>query len=237
MSTRAAAEVPATGDRSVALALAPGPSNGLVRGHVLDEARRGVVAALSFAGAAAAEARSGADGAFSVGLPPGQYAVRATADGHLTRVVPVDVGPNETRVLDVELRGRPPVANVVLAAHGLDVKAGVSFDGATARLTPASLLTLDEVADVLINHPEKRRVRIEARWDTTLAARAALDLTTAQAAAVRDYLVGAGVDPGRLEATGLGATKAAAGAGARTMMQILRAGRAANRRVEFVFVE
>jgi outer membrane protein OmpA-like peptidoglycan-associated protein len=236
LPTRATAEVPGTGDRRVELALSPGPSNGQVRGHVLDEARRGVVAALSFAGAAATEARSGADGAFSVSLVPGHYAVRATADGHLTRVVPLDVGPNETTVLDIALRGRPPVANVVLAARGLDVKAGVSFDGPTARLTPASLFTLDEVADALINHPEKRRVRIEARWDKTLAAQAALDLTAAQAAAVRDYLVGAGVDSGRLEPVGLGATKAAAGGG-RTMMQILRAGRAANRGVEFVFVE
>jgi outer membrane protein OmpA-like peptidoglycan-associated protein len=204
---------------------------------VLDEARRGLAAGLSFAGAAAAEARSGSDGAFSVGLTPGHYAVRATADGHLTRVVPLDVGPNETTVLDIPLRGRPPVANVVLGAHGLDVKAGVSFDGATAHLTPGSLLTLDEVADVLINHPEKRRVRIEARWDTTIAAQAAVDLTTAQAAAVRDYLVGAGVDSGHLEPVGLGATKSTAGGGGRTMMQILRAGRAPNRRVEFVFVE
>jgi outer membrane protein OmpA-like peptidoglycan-associated protein len=220
----------------VALALAPGPSNGLVRGHVLDEARGGVAAALAFVGAGAAEARSGADGAFSLGLPPGHYAVRATADGRLTRIVPVDVGPNETTVLDIPLRARPPVANVVLGPHGLDVKSGVSFDGATARLTPASLFTLDEVADVLINHPEKRRVRIEARWDTTIPAPAALSLTTAQAAAVRDYLVGAGVDAGRLEPVGLGATKGGAGGG-RTMMQILRTGRAANRRVEFIFAE
>jgi outer membrane protein OmpA-like peptidoglycan-associated protein len=236
LPTRAAAEVPATGDRSVSLALAPGPSNGQVRGHAVDEARRGVAAALFFAGAATAEGRSGADGAFSVGLTPGRYAVRATAEGHLTRIVPVDVGPNETTVLDIALRGRPPVANVVLAPHGLDVKAGVSFDGATAHLTPGSVLTLDEVADVLINHPEKRRIRIEARWDTTIAAQAALDLTAAQAATVRDYLVGAGVDAGRLEPVGLGVTKAAAGGG-RNMMQIIRAGRAANRRVEFVFVE
>jgi outer membrane protein OmpA-like peptidoglycan-associated protein len=236
LPTRAAAEVPATGDRAVSLALAPGPSNGLVRGLVLDEARRGVAAALSISGAAAVEARSAPDGAFSVSLPPGRYVVRATADGLLTRIVPLDVGPNETTVFDVALRHRPPVANVVLGAHGLDVKAGISFDGATAHLTPASLLTLDEVADVLINHPEKRHVRIEARWDATLPAPAALELTTAQAAAVRDYLAGAGVEAVRLEPVGLGASKAAAAAG-RTMMQILRAGRAPNRRIDFVFVD
>ena len=237
LPTRAAVEVPATGERAVSLALAPGPSNGQVRGHVLDEARRGVAAALSFSGAVAVEARSGADGAFSAGLPPGRYSVRATAEGHLARIVLVDVGPNESTLIDIALRSRPPFANVVLAAHGLDVKAGISFDGATAHPTAASLWTLDEVADVLINHPEKRRVRIEARWDTTIAAQAALDLTAAQAAVVRDYLVGAGVDERRLEPVGLGATKAAAGGGGRTMMQILRSGRAPNRRVELVFVE
>ena len=43
-----------------------------------------------------------------------------------------------------------------------------NLDSASAKLTPASVFTLDEVADVLINHPEKRRVRVEARWDTTI---------------------------------------------------------------------
>ena len=237
LPARAAAEVPATGDRSVSLVLSPGPSNGLVRGHVLDEVRRAVVAALSFVGTGAAEARSGVDGAFSVSLMPGHYTVRVAADGHLARVVPVDIGPNETTLVDVALRSRPPVANVALAAHGLDVKAGISFDSASAKLTPASVFILDEVADVLINHPEKHRVRVEARWDTTMPPQRALELTAAQAVAVRDYLVGAGIDSGRLEPVGLGATKAAVGGEGRTMMQILRAGRAANRRVEFVFVE
>ncbi|HEX4407057.1 MAG TPA: carboxypeptidase regulatory-like domain-containing protein [Polyangia bacterium] len=236
LPARAAVEVPAAGDRAVSLALAPGPSNGQVRGHVLDEARRGVAAALSFSGPSAVEASSGADGAFSASLPPGKYSVRVTADGHLARIVVVDVGPNESTLIDIAVRSRPPFANVVLAAHGLDVKAGIAFDGATTHLTAASLWTLDEVADVLINHPEKRHVRIEASWDKTLADQAALDLTAAQAAVVRDYLVGAGVDDKRLEPVGLGATKAAAGGG-RTMMQILRSGRAPNRHVEFVFVD
>jgi outer membrane protein OmpA-like peptidoglycan-associated protein len=236
LPTRVAAEVPATGARALAVALAPGPSNGQLRGHVLDESRRGVAALLTFGGTAAAEARSGADGAFSVSLPPGRYGLRVAADGHLTRMVPVDVGPNESTVFDVALRTRPPIANVGLGAHGLDVRATIAFDGNTAQLTPVSLFTLDEVADVLLNHPEKRRIRIEARTDAKLEKQAATDLTTAQAAAVRDYLIGAGVDAGRLETVGLGAAKAAAGGG-RTMMQILRSGRDANRRVDFVFVD
>ena len=161
--TRVAAEVPVTGNQALSLALAPGPSNGQLRGHVLDESRRGVAAVLSFAGAGAAEARSAADGAFSVGLPPGRYSVRVTAEGHLTRTAPVDVGPNEATIFDVALRTRPPVANVVLGARGLDVRATIAFDGATAHLTPASLFTLDEVADLLLTHPEKHRIRIEAR--------------------------------------------------------------------------
>jgi outer membrane protein OmpA-like peptidoglycan-associated protein len=233
---RVAAEVPATGDRALSLALAPGPSNGQLRGHVLDESRRGVAAVLSFVGAGAAEARSAADGTFSVSLPPGRYGVRVAAEGHLTRTVPVDIGPNEATVFDVALRTRPPVANVVLGARGLDVQATIAFDGTTAQLTPASLFTLDEVADVLLNHPEKRRIRIEARTVAKLEKQAALDLTTAQATAVRDYLVGAGVDAGRLEPVGLGAAQAP-GSGGRTMMQILRSGRDANRRVDFVFAD
>jgi outer membrane protein OmpA-like peptidoglycan-associated protein len=89
---------------------------------------------------------------------------------------------------------------------------------------------------VLLNHPEKHKIRIEARTVAKLDKQAALGLTTAQAAAVRDYLVGAGVDAGRLEPVGLGAAKAAGGGG-RTMMQILRSGREANQRVEFLFAD
>lgn len=235
---RVPAEVPRAGDSFLALAMSPRPtaSAGQVRGHVLDDVRRGVAGAIAFSGANDVNVRAGTDGAFALSLPPGHYSARATADGHLSRVVPLDVSANESTIVEISLRRRPAVPNVTLAAHGLDVKSAIAFDGASPELTMSATLTLDEVADLLIAHPEKRKIRIEARWDSSLAGDAALVLTTAQANAVRDYLVGAGVDAGRLEAAGAGATRAGGGGG-RSMMQILRSGRAFNRRVDFVFVE
>jgi outer membrane protein OmpA-like peptidoglycan-associated protein len=235
---RVPAEVPASGDKFVSLSMSPRPTavTGQVRGHVLDDVRHGVAGAIAFSGANDVSVRAGADGAFALSLPPGHYSARVTADGHLSRIVPLDVSANESTIVELALRRRPAVPNVVLGAHGLDVKSAIAFDGASSELTMSATLTLDEVADLLIAHPEKRRIRIEARWDSSLANDAALSLTTAQANAVRDYLVGAGVDAGRLEAAGMGATKAAAGGG-RSMMQILRSGRALNKRVDFVFVE
>jgi len=235
---RVPTEVPATGDTFVTLAMSPRPtaSAGQVRGHVLDDVRRGVTGAIAFSGANDVNVRTGADGAFALSLPPGHYSARATAEGHLSRIVPLEVSANESTIVEIALRRRPAVPNVTLAAHGLDIKSAIAFDGASPELTMSATLTLDEVADLLIAHPEKRKVRIEAHWDASLANDAALALTTAQANAVRDYLVGAGVDAGRLEAAGLGATKAAGGGG-RSMMQILRSGRAFNKRVDFVFVE
>ena len=233
-------EVPATGDRFVPIAIAARPttSSGQVRGHVLDDVRRPVAGAIAFSGANEVNVRAGADGAFALSLPPGHYSARVTGEGHLSRIVPLDVSANESTIVELALRRRPAVPNVVLAAHGLDVKSAIAFDGATPELTMSATLTLDEVADLLIAHPEKRRIKIEAHWDTSLAKDAALSLTAAQANAVRDYLVGAGVDGGRLEAAGMGTAKAAGGgAPGRSMMQILRSGRAFNKRVDFVFVE
>ena len=101
-------EVPATGDRFVPIALAARPtaSTGQVRGHVLDDVRRPVAGAIAFSGANDVNVRAGADGAFALSLPPGHYSARVTAEGHLARIVPLDVSASESTI--VEPRASPP---------------------------------------------------------------------------------------------------------------------------------
>jgi outer membrane protein OmpA-like peptidoglycan-associated protein len=74
-------------------------------------------------------------------------------------------------------------------------------------VTPASAALLDDLAAALATHPEIRRVRIEAHWDTSLPKDKAKELTEQQARAVASYLTRQGVASDRIQVTGMGADK------------------------------
>nr|WP_239577935.1 OmpA family protein [Archangium primigenium] len=88
---------------------------------------------------------------------------------------------------------------------------------------------LDWVARVIKEHPEFRRISVEAHSDSRGSPEANLLLTQAQAQAVLQYLVERGVEPEQLEALGYGDTRPVADNG--TVK-----GREHNRRVEFKIV-
>jgi outer membrane protein OmpA-like peptidoglycan-associated protein len=83
------------------------------------------------------------------------------------------------------------------------------------------------VAQVMKAHPEVQRVTIEGHTDDTGSAATNRKLSQARAEAVRDYLVGKGVEASRLEAKGFGPDRP-------VQSNKTKAGRDANRRVEFV---
>jgi outer membrane protein OmpA-like peptidoglycan-associated protein len=93
-------------------------------------------------------------------------------------------------------------------------------------LASGAFQVLDEVIDVLVNHPEIRQVRVEAHWGSGLPAAKAQELTDAQAKAVAQYLVEQGVGPERVVSAGMGATK--------PLVPNLGKGKLKNRRIEFV---
>jgi outer membrane protein OmpA-like peptidoglycan-associated protein len=97
----------------------------------------------------------------------------------------------------------------------------------SAELAAGAFQLLDEVVDVLVNHPEIRQVRVEAHWDSGLPAAKAQELTDAQAKAVTQYLVEQGVGQERVEAVGMGATKP-------IVPNLGKAAKLKNRRIEFV---
>ena len=96
-----------------------------------------------------------------------------------------------------------------MANGKLVVRSGVSFKGSgpSMDVTPASAAVLDELAGVLASHPEIRRVRIEAHWDTSLPKDKAHDLTEQQAKTVAAYLTRQGVAAERIQVAGMGADK------------------------------
>jgi OmpA-OmpF porin, OOP family len=89
---------------------------------------------------------------------------------------------------------------------------------------------LNALAQVLIETPEIRGLRIEGHTDNTASAGYNLALSQRRAASVRQYLIERGVASERLEAQGFGLTRPIAD-------NSTEEGRAQNRRVEFVITE
>lgn len=103
---------------------------------------------------------------------------------------------------------------------------GVNFAAGKADLLPASLVVLDEVADVL-KADSTIRVEIQGYTDSRGPAEANLALSQQRAEAVSLYLVGKGVDAAQLVAKGYGEASPIADNGT-------EAGRLQNRRVELM---
>lgn len=91
---------------------------------------------------------------------------------------------------------------VRLAPDRIGLLAPVEFDIDKARLRPASLPILDEIAHVLSTHPEIAllEIQVHGRSDPY----AAVHLTQKRAQAVRKALVERGIEPSRLIAKGYG---------------------------------
>ncbi len=116
---------------------------------------------------------------------------------------------------------------VKVTATRLELNEKVYFDTNKSTIKPASYGLLDEVAQVLVAHPEVAKVRIEGHTDNTGSAAVNTELSQARAAAVRDYLVGKGVARDRLDAKGYGPSRPIAD-------NKTAQGREANRRVDFM---
>jgi len=101
---------------------------------------------------------------------------------------------------------------------------GVTFENDSAQLEPESVATLDSVAASLVAWSEVR-VEVEGHTDSTGSDAYNLELSQRRAEAVRDYLVGKGVDAARLAAKGYGETQP-------ITQNDTAEGRARNRRVE-----
>lgn len=97
-------------------------------------------------------------------------------------------------------------------------------------ILPVSFGVLDQVAATLKSHPDISHVRIEGHTDDTGTEDYNLDLSQRRADNVRQFLMDAGIGAGRLTAVGYGESRP-------VVANDDDAGRAANRRVEFIIVE
>jgi outer membrane protein OmpA-like peptidoglycan-associated protein len=199
-------------------------------GHIADDTGKGLVASIKLAGPQIAEGRSDESGNFSVPVVAGLYAMRIDADQFLSKELQVPVADGRENAISVTLRSRPAVSGVTFKDGKFKLRQAITFKPANKKSPPTLSAgmphLLDEVVDVLVNHPEIRQLRVEAHWDSSLPAAQADALTDDQAKAVVKYLVEQGIAADRLVPAGMGAKK--------PVVPNLGKGKMKNRRIELV---
>src|SRR5205085_2039934 len=80
----------------------------------------------------------------------------------------------------------------------------INFDTGRDTIKRDSFALLDQVAKVLNDHPELRRIRVEGHTDNVGGAAYNKDLSARRAASVVRYLIGKGVLRARLVPAGYG---------------------------------
>jgi outer membrane protein OmpA-like peptidoglycan-associated protein len=139
-----------------------------------------------------------------------------------------DEPENKNEYLDDDGCPDVPPSNVRITQKQIQILEKINFETGKARILPNSYGILDSVAQVLRDYPNIK-VRVEGHTDSQGSDAINLKLSQARSESVRAYLINKGVDPGRLEAQGLGETKP-------LDTNNTNAGRAVNRRVEFTIL-
>lgn len=117
---------------------------------------------------------------------------------------------------------------VVMTKEKLVIKERVYFDTGRSTIQARSFFLLDQVAQILVEHPEVERLTVEGHTDNSGSAELNRSLSLARAESVKTYLSKHGVAPARIEARGYGPDRPVAD-------NHTADGREQNRRVEFVF--
>jgi OOP family OmpA-OmpF porin len=155
------------------------------------------------------------------------------ADANQITFAPVDhirvdsMSYRPTGIRSVRLAEAAPDPATVLASTGKYVSHGIYFDTDSAVIQPQSAAVLKQIAAALQKN-QSLKVEIDGYTDASGNAARNLELSQRRADAVRTVLITQfGIDAGRLTANGFGAEKPIAA-------NETPAGRAQNRRVEFV---
>lgn len=136
-------------------------------------------------------------------LDPGEYHLIVRAPGY--RPVERDVTVVSESEELVQLTMEP--AKVEVSRERIDIKDSVYFETNRDVIKAESHSLLDEVAQLLRDHPELSRIRIEGHTDSRGDAAYNKDLSQRRAEAVRTYLIDKGVDADRMVAEGFGEEK------------------------------
>ncbi len=126
--------------------------------------------------------------------------------------------------------GCPDEGRVVVEAQRIQILDKIYFDTAKATIQPVSFSLLDEIAAVINNFPQLKKIRIEGHTDSDGGDAYNLDLSQRRAEAVRVALIERGVSDARLVAVGFGEQQP-------VVPNDSAENKANNRRVEFIILE
>jgi len=199
------------------------PSMGTLRLSVVDPKGNPVNGVITIDGDSQLSAT---DGKASVELQSGNHDLFITAPGFQPTKLPAAVKPGKDTEQKVTMRP----ARAALKQGKVEITEKVMFETGKAVIDAASFELLNDIAELLVKHPEVKKVRIEGHTDNRGNAAANTKLSQDRADAVRTYLTGKGVEVARLDAAGFGPTRPLDPAATDEAWE-------KNRRVEFMIVE
>ena len=171
---------------------------------------------------------TGPDGRFTVTeMPPGTYTVKVDAEDFLIKTEQVEIVARENAQPEIRLVERPRRALVRLRNRDIQIRRKINFATDSAEILPSSEPLLLEIADVIIRHPELTKIEIQGHTDNRGSDARNNELSQQRAESVRTWLMGNGIDGGRLEARGYGPSRP-------LVPNITPANRARNRGVQFM---
>jgi OOP family OmpA-OmpF porin len=170
----------------------------------------------------------GEDGQEVFELRPGDWRLLVSAEAFGTERRDVKINPGETSLVIIEVVLYPAKAEVKQTEIVILEKVNFDFDKDT--ILASSLPLLDQVSNVLLEHPEIKVVEVQGHTDDKGNDQYNLDLSQRRVESVRAYLIQKGVAPERLVAKGYGETQPIAS-------NKTEKGRATNRRVQFIIVD
>lgn len=156
----------------------------------------------------------------------GQHKLVVGAPGYRVSEVPVFVDRGDEVDVEVQLKA----TKLRVEKKRIVILDKVQFEFNKAKIKPESFDLLNEVAEVILRNPQAGRVEVQGHTDNRGRPAYNLELSQRRADAVRDYLIERGVSAERLISRGFGMTAPIA-------TNDTDAGRALNRRVEFVLID
>ena len=136
----------------------------------------------------------------------------------------------ETRNGVADDDGCPDNDLITFTGGGFETLKPIHFEFDSSVIKPESYPVVRAVAEALRAHAHIRRMEVGGHTDSRGSAAYNLALSRARAAAVRDFLVGEGVDADRLQSEGYGETRP-------LLDRATEAAYAQNRRVEFLIID
>ena len=194
---------------------AKGPEQCPVYVFVKDEAGKGVGGTLRIEGKTmdGKEVRSeqalSAEGKAEIKVFPGAYEVIFSDPEYLSRSATVTLPRCEVVPVELVVKKKPAktTATIDQKKRAITITERIQFKLGSAELIAESLIFLDEVASLMIDHPEILELEVQGHTDDKGKSADNMKLSQERADAVRDYLIKQGVKGDRLTAKGYGPSK------------------------------